>query len=280
VSAGHDLIGDLKAKTAEYEDSVNILKEAINAAKIQSEIERVSPKSELQEYMEKVQLIVNALFDGPAPKFKFTFATEKVTVELGGDTLVERDYTLEAGTEPAEHWKMQIFADKSAAPVAWLREIDFTLTENAPADLDKKIVYVPIRNEDHVKEVCIFFIPPIQPGETRRFRVSYFWRGFSADLLKTGRTTFFENYKTCDEADTAWVTSEIRFRKSLGDIILEPVGPLPTGSQFLPMHDENYWGWRFANRAMPMDKARLEFTAWAIKETPDNQRLTSPAPRE
>ena len=46
------------------------------------------------------------------------------------------------------------------------------------------IVYLPSENEPFRKKACLFFLPPVEQGETRKFEISYEWPGMF-NRLKT-----------------------------------------------------------------------------------------------
>jgi len=237
--------------------------EQIASLRLQLEVRKSRPSevdalaAEFAGLVAAVGDVIGATFDTDKPKFRFTRIREATTISADGAGSVLREYEVEGGKEPARNWRCQIFADPSGADVNFLSQIDFRASAVAPRR-GQTIKHILNRSKAKEKEVTIFFLPPVHEGESRRFRVSYRWPGYAADLTEKGTTTFFANFASSDDADTAIVTYELRLSRALGDLRCTAKCDL-LGGQLLANHDKDFWVWEYQNPSMRVSGTRLEF---------------------
>jgi len=89
--------------------------------------------------------------------------------------------------DPILFWESRIFVSDEADSVDSLSAIHFNVRDLS--DPPHKIVYLPTENQDRIKRTCLFFLPPIQRGESRRFELSYRWPGLF-NRLKSAHEDF------------------------------------------------------------------------------------------
>jgi hypothetical protein len=94
-----------------------------------------------------------------------------------------REVVIRGIEDPILFWESRIFASDEADSVDSLSAINFSVRDlSVPPH---KIVYLPTENQDRIKRTCLFFLPPIQRGESRRFELSYQWPGLFNRLKST-----------------------------------------------------------------------------------------------
>jgi hypothetical protein len=90
---------------------------------------------------------------------------------------IETSSTVEDEADPAD----------SLAAVSFIAE---SLSSN-PTD---NIVYLPSENQQRMKKACIFFLPPIQAGTSRKYKTSYAWPGMFKKLKKRSEDFEFNTH--------------------------------------------------------------------------------------
>jgi len=94
-----------------------------------------------------------------------------------------RQVVIRGVNDPILFWESRIFASDEADSVDSLSAIHFSVRDlSVPPH---KIVYLPTENQARIKRACLFFLPLIQPGESRTFEVSYQWPGLFNRLNST-----------------------------------------------------------------------------------------------
>ena len=84
---------------------------------------------------------------------------------------------------PVHFWESVNNAEDEADSVRSLAEVNYKVRDlSSPQN---NIVYLPSENGQRCKKACLFFLPPIQPGQSRKFEISFQWPGLFRRLKKT-----------------------------------------------------------------------------------------------
>jgi hypothetical protein len=89
---------------------------------------------------------------------------------------------IQAVDVPVHYWESVNSVEDEADPADSLATIGYRVVDlSSPAN---SIVYLPSENGRRSKRACLFFLPPIQPGETRKFETFFKWKGMFLRLKK------------------------------------------------------------------------------------------------
>lgn len=81
---------------------------------------------------------------------------------------------------PVHFWESVTAAEDDADSANSLAAINYRVRDLSSTQ--SNIVYLPSENAKRSKSACLFFLPPIQPGESRKFEISYQWPGLFRKL--------------------------------------------------------------------------------------------------
>lgn len=213
-------------------------------------------KRQLSGQISAVDSIVHRLYDIDHTRWKFTSVHETYTISAGGDAIIERKYTVEAGMYPAQIWRLDIFADNSADPVEYLSDLHLKIEVVDPPN-GEDLRYLVYDNSSKRKRLAIFFLPEIAPAEERNIVLTYKWPGFARDLIAINRTVFSMRFRTSDPDDTADVTTEIRVANDVGSTMLENMNPTVDGDEISEYSTEAYKIFTYRNHALPMHERHI-----------------------
>ncbi len=224
-------------------------------------------RNEYDGTIRSVGQIAQRLYHDDATRWRFTEAKEVITVFEDGTCEIHRHFVISASdTQPAQVWRVEIFADETAEPIQFIGDIGFRVTclGNGP----ETVKYLVSKNDFRNKEITIFFLPEILPNTERTVELSYRWDQFAADLREKNSTVFAFKYQSCDQDDLANYHLEFRFAKSLGQIKLEADFP-DLGGDFTDTHggpEDEYHTWVYKHPELPMYQRTLKFTATRKRE--------------
>jgi hypothetical protein len=141
--------------------------------------------------------ITNKLYP-PAAIPPFSIETIQITTSVheDGSSTVKAEYRIKAhGINPVNFWEIAIGAETVAPPVEFLDEIDFKIKDKQGAE---RVAYMVTRNETHNKEISVYFLPQLMPGEAAREIVyTYGWPQMMKGLLEKGYEEFrFEELRS------------------------------------------------------------------------------------
>lgn len=126
--------------------------------------------------------IFNQLYlEAVPPKHHISEVAATITVESDGTTTtVEQASVRIAADEPLHFWKRTIESDPESDPVSLLSGLNFKVRD---LDQSKGVTFLPVRDEEKVKEVCLFFLPEIKKGETRKLEIYWKWPKYLKRLI-------------------------------------------------------------------------------------------------
>lgn len=181
--------------------------------------------------------------------------------------LIEKDFTatlcrefdIRTTEQPLHFWSTANRASTYAQPVDFLDDIDFKVTDRS----GHQLVYLPTENGPLFKEVVIYFLPRIEPGEAkaRQVVISYRWPGMLRQLEELGEEDF--NY-TMESKDPIPLF-EVRFflEPGTGFNLMCEVGGPQYGAFHLTKgkHEEKEWeGYIYRVENGPAGNSRYSLT--------------------
>ena len=136
---------------------------------------------------------------GKSKSFRYVRLAYHVLKDFSAE--VHRRYAIRAGDTHLHLWIPSLDASGDAEPAADFADIQFRLIGR---DINAETVYLPSTNDRFHKSPCIFFLPPIPPGEEREFEIVYLWPGMVRGMQRFnwedfsfsfGRTAAIEEFE-------------------------------------------------------------------------------------
>lgn len=123
-----------------------------------------------------------------------TFHSIKIVYKIHKDFTAElhREYDISASDQPVHFWTTGNRATAYATPVEYLDDINF----NVHGNNEGEIVYLPVENDPLSKQIVIYFLPRIEPGQTRKVVITYTWPGLLRQLDQLGEERFNFTYES------------------------------------------------------------------------------------
>jgi hypothetical protein len=164
------------------------------------------------------------------------------------DVEVHRHYRLRAGKTPIHFWQNSIGVSPHAAAVETLVDLNFRVMSRSAGN---EIVYLPTRNEPLRKAACIFFLPRIEPGDTRELEVAYTWPKMAFQLKAQGWEEF--SVKLTNTENLAAYSLEIFLEPGTGGSLhcAESGVRLPNMGIERAVNHLGWEGWRYSATEVP-----------------------------
>ena len=215
---------------------------------------------EYDGFISSAHSISRKIFDVEQPSCIIKSTHESIVVDSDCTCTVNRTFELMANDCPVQVFRINLHADETAEPIRYIGDIDFKAV--CSGESGDQVKYLITKNNLYNKEICIFFLPEIQPETVRVLEISYKWPLFANDLLEKGQTHFKLDYRTQDSQEGIDITLEIAFDKELGMINFhtdakEDAGELETAHH--PENTETHWKWTYKSPSHLSHK--LSFTA-------------------
>jgi len=110
--------------------------------------------------------IANRLYPiATIPPFSIDAIQITTIVREDGSSTVKASYRIKADQSAVHFWEVIIGAEPVATGVEFLDEIDFKIRDKDGAD---RVAYLVTRNGSHRKEMSVYFLPHLSPGEPAR----------------------------------------------------------------------------------------------------------------
>ncbi len=180
-------------------------------------------------------------------------------IEKDFSATLYREFDIRSREQPLHFWSTASRASAYAQPVDYLDDIQFKVTDRS----GRQLAYLPTENSPLFKEVVIYFLPRIEPGEehARQVVISYRWPQMLRQMEQVGEEDF--NY-TVESKDPVPLF-EVRFFMEPGtglNLMCEVGGPQYGTAQLLKgRHEEKEWdGYVYRVENGPAGTARYSLT--------------------
>jgi hypothetical protein len=214
----------------------------------------------LSDTVRTVSRISRRMFATNAAAKGKTFRFVRISYHVSRDFSAEvhRRYTIRAGDTPLHLWITSMDASSDSQPAVTFADIQFRLIGR---DTNSEAVYLPAENGRFNKQACIFFLPPIQPGEEREFEVAYRWPGLLLSLQKNNWEDFTFSFKS------AGAIEQFEFELYLedgtgGNLDCKEIGiKLPESEIATATNDRGWRGYRYLGLNIPPELLSEEIAA-------------------
>jgi hypothetical protein len=181
------------------------------------------------------------------------------------DAEVHRHYRISAGDTPLHFWESSIAVSPDASPAETFVDLDFRVISH---DAARDVVFLPTKNDLQRKVACYFFLPRLEPGNTREFEVAYQWPGMALQLLKQGFEEFTFRFQSAGRLRSYCL--EIYLEPgSGGTLTCEEIGILLPQKTLERVSSHQGWpGWKYAAEDVPAlgENPRISLRAEWIKD--------------
>lgn len=189
--------------------------------------------------------------------WRYRRVEEIYEVEKDGTTTSTRTYTIEA-VRQVIGFRVVVTADQTAQAAAYPSDINFSARS---IDEGAEMEWCVVENGLLSKTFALIFVPPIEPGDQRRFRVTHTWPRFVGDLISRGESEFVFDFASAEEDDVAEVDMEFSFAAELPPLRFEMGDPSQAGVLTMRQqgleHPRQIWTYRAA--ALPMNRRKYVF---------------------
>jgi len=175
-------------------------------------------------------------------------------------TEVHREYHVRAMDQPLHFWTVGNRATGHATPVDYWDDIDFKVSGGD----GRELVYLPTENDPLAKQVIIYFLPRIEPGEEhpRKVIVTYKWPRLLAQLKELQEEDFSLTFDSKEPIKA--VELAIYLEPGAGrNLVCEVSGPNYEGAKLeAKKHPDLNWpGYAYTVKNAPAGRSRFALTA-------------------
>ena len=195
-------------------------------------------------------LIQSQLFPAVANGAGKTFELVKFTyfVDRNFDVKVHRQYRIRAGKTPIHFWQNSIGVSPSAGAVETFADVNFRIRSLTPG---KELVYLPTRNEPLRKAACVFFLPRIEPGESRDLEASYSWPKMALQIKEKGWEDYSVRLSNTENLESYCMEFYLEVGTN-GSLMCNQSGALLPNMILEQTVSNNGWqGWRYSATNVP-----------------------------
>jgi hypothetical protein len=130
-------------------------------------------KKALEDLMSAVRQIRDQGKQTKIKAWESLTATYLINKDFSGN--ITRTQVLKAVDQPVHFWESLNVVEDEADGASSLAAVNYRVRDLSSNI--SNIVYLPSENGRRCKKACLFFLPPIQPGERRKFEITYQWPG-------------------------------------------------------------------------------------------------------
>jgi len=214
-------------------------------------------RQRLQTNMTYLRIIHNQMYRDESPRLAYVYEDNRYYVDEGGDLIVDKHVTVQADDRDVQFWKFVADGDEHSAPAPTVDDINLSVVA-----LDEKTNLLPltVADKDKHKEIAVYFLPLLEPGESRSFKVHYRWTGSFLGLVKLGEIPFtWTNRSSVPEGRGKFHCQWI-FHESYGDVGCEVTGKRPPGLDLDRADDRFRTIWHFGGDDVPTSNILYELT--------------------
>ena len=130
-----------------------------------------------------------------------TFHSIKIEVNIDKDwmTKVSRENVISCVGGVMHYWVLNLQGSSCSKPMDYLDDINFKIHNES---IDSRVVYLPTKNDPLSKQVVLYFLPQMQPGDPpRTVKWSYSWPEYNGELRDEGREEMWFRVQSANPVD-------------------------------------------------------------------------------
>jgi hypothetical protein len=229
--------------------------------------------TELTEHLAKAREMIGGMMAAtskirnqlsPVGKLVKSFEYARVTYYVYKDftALVVREYGIRSNKEPVHFWTTGNRASGHADRADYLKDIDFDITD----ENNSRLPYLPIKNDALAKDVVIYFLPRIEPGEpVRHIKISFKWPRYLRQIEKQGSEIFSFTLDSIDpipNLEFSWYLEPGTGHKLVGEVLSQRILGDTLSLAVSKQHDGKQWaGFSYTAKQGPSGTFRYELEA-------------------
>lgn len=160
--------------------------------------------------------VATEIYSEKRPRHYFEKISALTFIDENGDGYVRNIITVVASKEPVLFWRCTIWVEDDASEAPFLEQVKFDVYDRS--DSGSSVAFAPIVEQARRKQVCIFFLPYIRPGEKRTIETSWTWPGYVNPSPKSKKTDFLWDYETGDTTKALALDLAVGFHPALGEV--------------------------------------------------------------
>jgi uncharacterized membrane protein (DUF485 family) len=214
-------------------------------------------RQRLQTNMTYLRIIHNQMYRDETPRLAYAYEDNRYYVDEGGDLIVDKHVTVRADDRDVQFWKLVADGDEHSAPAPTVDDINLSVVA-----LDEKTNLLPLTivDKDKHKEIAVYFLPLLEPGESRSFRVHYRWNGSFLGLVKLGEIPFTWTNRSSVSDGRGKFHCQWIFHEAYGDVDCEVTGKRPPGLDLDRADDRFRTIWHYGGDDVPTSNILYELT--------------------
>jgi hypothetical protein len=234
-----------------------IVDEAILAEK-DEQINQLRQK--LKNDMIILRTVHNQIYGDNLPRLNYSSVKGVYRVNMNGDLEVRKEITVKADDKEGFLWTFYAAGDQYSKPLEEVADLNFSV---AALDDDTSVQYITIVDEGLKKQFVIYFLPLLQPGETRSFTLYYQWPGILLKLLETGTVSYDWQNRAPTTGMPGDFSAEWIFDEELGPIECHNTGSKPAGLKLYDVDETHGSRWIFKGEQAALGNTPYELTFFA-----------------
>ena len=197
---------------------------------IQSRAKRASRQNETKDQIDgsalqtaykqtlsSVKRLVENIYPESRPRHDFSSISSTISIDAAGVGHVRSVISLVAGPKPVHFWQVWFNFEEDSPPLKYYVEMNLNVRDLSPKARNG-VAFLPSRDDDHDKEITVFFLPHIDPGESRTLEITYRWPGNEKRLTDGRPVEFAWGYANRVSSSRTPVIFTVKFHANFGKI--------------------------------------------------------------
>ncbi|RIA56270.1 hypothetical protein [Dichotomicrobium thermohalophilum] len=226
-------------------------------------------RQKLKNDMIILRTVHNQIYGDNRPRLNYSSVKGVYRVNANGDLEVHKEITVKADDKEGFLWTFYAAGDQYSKPLEEVADLNFSV---AALDDDTSVQYITIVDEGLKKQFVIYFLPLLQPGETRSFTLYYQWPGILLKLLETGTVSYDWQNRAPTTGMPGDFSAEWIFDEALGHVECHNTGSKPAGLKLYNVDESQGSRWVFEGEQVALGNTPYELTFFAPDLPANNDR--------
>jgi len=222
------------------------------------EVEQLQEKSKTN--MRILRTIHNQLYYESTPRLDFNSLRGTYHVNKNGDLTAHKFISVRAEQKEGHFWTFYASGDDNSERLNNIEDLCFQVTAS---DKDTDLLSIATIDEELKKQFVIYFLPLLQPGETRSFTLYYEWPGSFLKLLEAGTANFDWTNRAATTGKVGDFYAEWIFDEALGPVECHNTGSRPPGLRLHKASDALPSKWVLEGEQISLGNVPYELTFFA-----------------
>ncbi len=247
-----------RARRAQQDDSDLAVVDQTLLRKKDQEINELREKTKTN--MRVLRTIHNQLYHESTPRLDFNSLRGTYHVNASGDLRAHKFISVRADKNEGHFWTFYAVGDEHSQRLERIEDLNFQVSAS---DEDTDLLPIATVDEELKKQFAIYFLPLLQPGETRLFSLYYEWPGSFLKLLQTGTASFDWTNRAATSGKTGDFYAEWIFDEAFGSVECKITGSKPSGLHLSSISDAPPSKWILEGERVAMGNIPYELTFFA-----------------